>query len=259
MPSVDPDTVSGLALPSTLWANHHGQAVVEIGAWGETGVMAGYGPRTARVYLLDDHDVVRHGLRDLMAAAVDIQVVGDSGSAVTGVEDILGHEVDVALLDLQLQDGSGVAVARKLRAADAQIKVLLLTAASDDDALVATVLAGADGYLVKVAPTSDIVGAIRRLAAGRPVLDAQTIARGRGLVAQRRRTVRPPLSDLEDELLDQVLAGAGNAAIAERLGVGRDAMEEATTSIAQVIMFGGRPPQRPAVPRPGGGKHRRED
>jgi two-component system response regulator DevR len=222
--------------------------------------MAGYGARYVRVYLVDDHDLVRRGLRDLVAAARDIEVVGDSASAVTAAVDIVGRQVDVALLDLQLQDGSGVAVARRLRAAEPSIKVLLLTAASRDDALVATVLAGADGYLVKVAPTSDLVGAIRRLAAGRPVLDPPTVARGRTLVEERRRTIRPPLSDREVVLVDLVLAGASDAAIAGRLAETEESLAGAIEKLVDRIVFGGRAPSAmTGTPPPAVGKHRRED
>jgi two-component system response regulator DevR len=222
--------------------------------------MAGYGARDVRVYLLDDHDLVRRGMRDLVAAAPDIEVVGDSASAGTAALDIVRRQVDVALLDLQLQDGSGVAVARRLRAAEPSIKVLLLTAASPDDALVATVLAGADGYLLKVAPPSDIVGAIRRLATGRTVLDPAAVARGRALVEERRRTVRPPPSDREVVLVDLLVAGASDAAIAARLAATEESVAGAIERLVDRIVFGGRSSSAMTeTPPPAVGKHRRED
>ena len=221
--------------------------------------MSAYGARTVRVYLLDDHQIVRQGLRELVATARDIEVLGDSGSAVRAVAEIARLPVDIALLDLQLQDGSGIDVARAIRSADARIKVLLLTSASDDDALVASVLAGAEGYVVKVSRTFDIVGSIRRLGSGRRLLDAEALARGRILVEERRRTVVPPLTEDEERLLDEVLTGSADDLIAERLAVGRDVVAAAVSTVAQRITFGARTPIPEPWARPGAGKHRRSD
>jgi DNA-binding NarL/FixJ family response regulator len=125
---------------------------------------------------------------------------------------------------------------------------------------VATVLARADGYLVKVAPTSDFVGAIRRLAAGRPVLDPSTVARGQALVEERRRTVRPPLGDREIELLDLVLEGASDAAIAARMAETEESLAAAIERLIDRIVFGGRPTAATTEnPPPAVGKRRRED
>ncbi len=107
--------------------------------------MQGYVPRYHRVYLVDDHDIVRRGLHDLLTRARDLEVVGDSGSAREAVGEILRLEADVMLLDLQLPDGSGIEVCRAVRSVNPSVSGLLLTAAGDEVALAAAVLAGAAG------------------------------------------------------------------------------------------------------------------
>ena len=133
--------------------------------------MVSYVPRYLRVYLLDDHDLVRKGLADLLMPATDIDVVGDSASARDAVPAILDLEVDVMVLDLRLQDGTGVEVCRAVRSVDPSIVGLLLTSSDDDEALVAAMLAGAAGYAIKVARNSDIISAIRRVGAGKSMID----------------------------------------------------------------------------------------
>ena len=181
------------------------------------GHMPSYGATTVRVYLVDDHHIVRQGLRDLLAPAHDIEVVGDSALAGTAAEAILSLAVDVMVLDLQLQDGSGIEVCRRVRSVDPSVRGLLLTSAGDDDALVASVLAGAVGYVVKVAGTSDIAGAIRRVGAGRTLLDAAARGRARELVASRAGALSPPLTDLEADLLERVIGGATDRELTDRL------------------------------------------
>ena len=141
-----------------------------------------------RLYLLDDHDIVRQGLRDLLSGHRDLYIVGDSGSARRAVEAIPRLKPDVVVLDLQLQDGSGVSVCRAVRAAEPSIQVLLLTSAGDDEALVAAVLAGAAGYVIKLVRTNVIVDAVRRVGDGRSLLDAAAVDQvGRQLHTSWRR------------------------------------------------------------------------
>src|SRR3982751_6996539 len=124
-----------------------------------------------RVFLLDDHEVVRRGLADLLQAGGDIEVVGESGSAQEATRRIPSFRPDVAVLDARLPDGNGIDVCRDVRSADPSIKALILTSYQDDEALFNAIMAGASGYLLKQVRGTDLVDAIRTVAAGRSLLD----------------------------------------------------------------------------------------
>src|SRR6187431_2903870 len=124
-----------------------------------------------RVYLLDDHEVVRQGLRALLESAGDIEVVGESGSAVDAAARIPALRPDVAVLDARLPDGSGIEVCRTVRAVDPSIKGLILTSYDDDEALFAAIMAGASGYVLKQIRGADLVSAVRQVAAGNSLID----------------------------------------------------------------------------------------
>src|SRR5262245_19122335 len=123
--------------------------------------MERYVPRPLKVFIVDDHDIVRRGLEDLLGNKRDISVVGGSGSATESVRMIARSRPDVMMLDLHLRDGSGVTVCRQVRRFDPSIKGLLLTAAEDDEALASAVVAGAHGYLLKESRSSELVDALR--------------------------------------------------------------------------------------------------
>jgi two-component system, NarL family, response regulator DevR len=177
--------------------------------------MPGYVSSLVRVYLLDDHDIVRRGLRDLLAAARDIQVVGDSSSTRDAAQAILELETTVMVLDLQLQDGTGIEVCRDVRAVDPSVRGLLLTSYGEDEALTAALLAGASGYIVKSSRGADIIGAVRRLGEGRTMIEpALAEAAIRRLTSQ---VTGPALTDRERVLLDLVLQGRTNGEIADHL------------------------------------------
>src|ERR671927_1127441 len=124
-----------------------------------------------RVFLLDDHEVVRRGLADLLQAGGDIEVVGESGSAQEAARRIPALRPDVAVLDARLPDGNGIDVCRDVRAIDSSIKGLILTSYEDDEALFAAIMAGAAGYVLKQIRGTDLVDAVRRVAAGQSLLD----------------------------------------------------------------------------------------
>lgn len=178
--------------------------------------MPGYVSSLVKVFLLDDHDIVRRGLRDLLAAARDIQVVGDSSSSRDAAQAILDVGATVMVLDLQLQDGTGIEVCREVRAVDPSVRGLLLTSYGEDEALVAALLAGASGYIVKSSHGADIIGAVRRLGEGRAMIDP--VLAESGVRQLRSRFPSPPLSDREQELLAHVLDGLTDRGIAERMG-----------------------------------------
>jgi two-component system response regulator DevR len=175
--------------------------------------MQGYGSRFVRVFVLDDHDIVRRGLLDLLTKG-DITVVGDAGSAVQAPQRILELRPDVMVLDVQLPDGSGVQVCRDVRSVDPSISGVLLTSAGDQEALILSVLAGAAGALVKLAGTSDIVEAVRRVGAGRALLGRADVERVGHQLQARADILDPPLTPHQAETLQLVLAGHTDQEIA---------------------------------------------
>jgi DNA-binding NarL/FixJ family response regulator len=142
-----------------------------------------------RVFLLDDHEVVRRGVREMLEAEADITVVGEAESAETALARVPATRPNVALLDVQLPDGNGVDVCREIRSRDPAIACVMLTSFSDDDALFQAILAGASGYLLKQIRGTDIVDAVRRVAAGQSLLDPAVTSR----VLERLRN--PPEED----------------------------------------------------------------
>jgi two-component system response regulator DevR len=219
--------------------------------------MQGYVPRYHRVYLLDDHDLVRRGLHDLLTRATDIDVVGDSGSAQGAVAEILRLDADVMLLDLQLQDGTGIEVCRAVRSVKPSVTGLLLTAAGDDEALSAAVLAGAAGYLVKETRSSDIVGAIRNERPGTSQLDALGFQRGSGQLRSVMESLTPPVTEDERRILGHVLAGQTDSQIIEAW-LDDDRKREAdvvgfVARMTQALLGRGTP-----TTEPGTGRHRRD-
>ncbi len=137
-----------------------------------------------RVFLLDDHEVVRRGLVALLESNADITVVGESGLAQEATRIIPALRPDVAILDARLPDGSGVDVCRDVRSTDPSIKALMLTSYQDDEALFSSIMAGASGYLLKQVRGTDLVDAIRTVAAGGSLLDPAVTQR----VLERIRT-----------------------------------------------------------------------
>jgi DNA-binding NarL/FixJ family response regulator len=175
--------------------------------------------RRITVYLLDDHEVVRQGLRTLLESAGDIDVIGESGSAVEAISRIPALRPDVAVLDGRLPDGSGVEVCREVRSVDPTIQGLILTSYDDDDALFAAIMAGAAGYVLKEIKGLDLVSAVRQVAAGNSLIDPTLTAR----VLERVRhppTTAPELASLTDQelkLLALIAEGLTNRQIGERM------------------------------------------
>ena len=130
-------------------------------------------PSPIKVYLLDDHELVRRGLHDLLSAEPDIEIVGESGSAVSARAQIPALRPDVAVLDARLPDGSGIEVCRDVRAIDPTIRALILTSYDDEQALFAAILAGASGYVLKQITGSGLVDGVRTVAGGQSLLDPE--------------------------------------------------------------------------------------
>jgi len=172
-----------------------------------------------RVFLLDDHEVVRRGVRDLLESEGDVVVVGEASTAAEAMARVPAVRPDVAVLDVRLPDGDGVSVCRDLRSQFPDLACLMLTSFADDEALFDSILAGASGYVLKQVRGADILGAVRTVAAGGSLLDPGTTAR----VMQRLRdqaTATDPLAGLSEQerrVLELIGEGLTNRQIGERM------------------------------------------
>jgi DNA-binding NarL/FixJ family response regulator len=173
---------------------------------------------TTRVFLLDDHEIVRRGLRELFDAEDDIEVVGEAGTAEEAVGRIPATRPDVAVLDVRLPDGNGIEVCREIRSRHDEIACLMLTSFADDEAVYAAIMAGAAGYVLKQVKGTDLIDAVRRVARGESLLDPAVTARV--LDRLRRRTEDDELAGLTDQekrLLDLIAQGLTNRQIGEQM------------------------------------------
>jgi len=174
---------------------------------------------TIRVFLLDDHEVVRAGLKTFLESSGDIEVVGESALASEAAARIPALRTNVAILDARLPDGSGIEVCRIVRAVDPSIRALILTSYDDDEALFAAIMAGASGYILKEATGQDLIGAVHHVAAGHSLIDPVLTER----VLDRVRNgpeKAPELADLTEQelkLLELVAEGLTNRQIGERM------------------------------------------
>jgi two-component system response regulator DevR len=185
------------------------------------------------VFLLDDHELVRRGVKDLLEGDGDIVVVGEASSAAEAMARIPALRPQVAVLDVHLPDGDGVAVCRDIRSKLPATACLMLTSFSDDDALYAAILAGAAGYVLKQIKGSDLVNAVRTVAGGGSLLDARASARVmqrlRDDAADRERA--DPLAGLTDQerkILDLIGEGLTNRQIGERMFLAKLGLERRT-------------------------------
>ena len=175
--------------------------------------------REIRVFLLDDHEVVRRGVADLLGAEPDLVVVGEAATAAEALSRVSAARPDVAVLDVRLPDGDGVTVCRELRSRLRDLRCLMLTSFSDDDALFDAVMAGASGYVLKQIRGTDLVGAIRTVARGQSLLDPgvteRVLARMRSVADVAGPTAR--LSEQERTVLELIGQGLTNREIGERM------------------------------------------
>jgi DNA-binding NarL/FixJ family response regulator len=130
-----------------------------------------------RVFLVDDHEVVRHGVRSLIDASGDLEVVGEADSVETGLARVLAVQPDVAILDVRLPDGNGVELCREIRSRMPEVKCLMLTSYSDDEALFEAIIAGASGYVLKQVRGTELLAAVRRIASGEHLRDPAVTGR----------------------------------------------------------------------------------
>jgi DNA-binding NarL/FixJ family response regulator len=172
-----------------------------------------------RVFLLDDHEVVRRGVRELLEAEPDIIVVGEAGTAASALARIPALRPDVAVLDVRLPDGDGITVCRDIRSKMPEVACLMLTSFGDDQAIFDAIMAGAAGYVLKQIRGTDLVGAVRTVASGESMLDPE--AASRVMKHMRDQAARSdPLAGLtgqERRILELIGEGLTNRQIGERM------------------------------------------
>ena len=182
---------------------------------------------------MDDHEVVRRGLRDLIESEPDMVVVGEASSEDEALRRIPAVSPDVAVLDVRLQDGDGISACREIRSRHPEVLCLMLTSFADDEALFQSIMAGASGYVLKQIRSADLVESIRKVAAGQQLLDPLVTAK----VLERLR--RPPeedeliarLSPQERHVLALLAEGLTNRQIAERLYLAEKTVKNYVTSV----------------------------
>ncbi|MEU9267868.1 response regulator transcription factor [Streptomyces sp. NPDC048251] len=186
------------------------------------------------VFLLDDHEVVRRGVREMLSVESDIEVVGEAGTAADALVRIPATRPDVAVLDVRLPDGSGVEVCREIRSRDDSVKCLMLTSYADDEALFDAIMAGASGYVLKAIRGEELLTAVRDVAAGKSLLDPVATAR----VLQRLREGAPKaddrlahLTDQERRILDLIGEGLTNRQIGTELHLAEKTIKNYVSSL----------------------------
>jgi DNA-binding NarL/FixJ family response regulator len=190
-----------------------------------------------RVFLVDDHEIVRRGLADLFGGHPEFELAGEAATAEEAVQRIPATRADVALVDLRLPDGNGVEVCRDVRSRHPEIACLILTSYTDDEALFDAIMAGAAGYLLKQIKGPDLLDAVRRVAAGQSLLDPAVTAR----VLERLRapaTEDPRLAKLTDQerkILDLVAEGLTNRQIAERIFLAEKTVKNYVSNMLQKL------------------------
>ncbi|MFN2544869.1 MAG: response regulator [Actinomycetota bacterium] len=182
------------------------------------------------LFVVDDHEMVRRGLRDLAAEEPDIEVVGEWPRAQGAVEEIDRVQPDLALLDLRLPDGDGVELCREIRSRIPSVRCLMFTAHADDEALLRSIMAGAGGYLLKQGSSDDLVEGIRTIAAGGSLIDPAAAESMVGALLQSPETGQP-LSAQQERVLELIVEGLTNREIAERLGLAEKTVKNYVSAV----------------------------
>jgi len=188
------------------------------------------------VFLVDDHEVVRRGVRELLSVEPDIEVTGEAGTAAEAVARISAVRPDVAVLDVRLPDGSGVEVCREIRSLDEHVRCLMLTSFADDEALFDAIMAGASGYVLKAIRSHDLLAAVRDVAAGNSLLDpvatTRVLERLRdGAQDGRGDALLDRLTEQERRILDLIGEGLTNRAIGDRLHLAEKTIKNYVSSV----------------------------
>jgi len=176
-------------------------------------------PLSVRIFLLDDHEVVRQGIAELLEGVEGFEIVGEAGTAAEAVPRILAARPDVAVLDMRLPDGSGIDVCREVRSVLPDTHCLILTSYDDQDAVLASVMAGASGYVRKEVRAAALIDAIRQAAMGRSLIDPALIVKVMQSAQQipESNDQLASLTEREREVLDLIAEGLTNRQIGERM------------------------------------------
>jgi two-component system response regulator DevR len=188
-----------------------------------------------RVVLVDDHEVVRNGIKSLLAETPDVSVVGEAGTVKDAIERAVWARPDVVIMDVRLPDGSGISATREIRARLPNTQVLMLTTFSDDEALFASIMAGAAGYVLKQIKGADLVRAIQTVGRGESLLDPAVtkglldrLRRGKHLLKDERLA---RLSAQEERILELIAEGKTNGEIGDKLHLAEKTVKNYVTSI----------------------------
>ncbi len=174
---------------------------------------------TIRIFLVDDHEIVRRGIADLIEDEPDLHVVGEAASVSEAMARVPKIQVDVAVLDVRMPDGNGVELCRDLRSVVPDLNCLMLTSYADDEALFDAIMAGASGFVLKQVLGNDLINAVRTVGTGGSLLDPRTTAALLGRIRRRREESDPlsTLSEQERAVLDLIGEGLTNRQISERM------------------------------------------
>jgi two-component system, NarL family, response regulator DevR len=188
-----------------------------------------------RVVLVDDHEVVRNGIKSLLEETPDVTVVGEAGTVKDAIARVEWARPDVVIMDVRLSDGSGIEATREIRARLPKTQVLMLTTFADDEALFASIMAGAAGYVLKQIKGADLVRAVQTVGRGESLLDPAVtkavldrLRKGKHLLMDERLA---RLSGQEDRILELIAAGKTNREIGEKLHLAEKTVKNYVTSI----------------------------
>ena len=197
---------------------------------------------TIRVYLLDDHELVRQGIRRVLESSDQIEVVGEADTIAEGTAEIAVLQPHVAVLDVRLPDGSGIEACRTIRSVDPTVKALMLTSYDDDEALLAAIMAGAAGYVLKEIRGTDLVDAVLRVASGQSLIDPAVTTRLLDRVRSRNATNSElaALTPQETRLLGYIAEGLTNREIAERMSLAEKTVKNYVSSVLAKLGVGRR-------------------
>ena len=190
--------------------------------------------RMATVFLVDDHEIVRRGVRELLESTDDISVIGEAGTVVDALFLIPQNLPDILVLDVRLPDGSGIEVCREIRSEHPEVRCLMLTAFEEDDALLNAVLAGADGFVLKKIQGNELVEAVRAIAGGRSLLDATNLDSARGRLRSRGDNADARLQYLtpqELRILECLADGLTNRQIADKMFLAEKTVKNYVSSL----------------------------
>jgi DNA-binding NarL/FixJ family response regulator len=194
---------------------------------------------TLKVMLVDDHEIVRQGLRALIEAEEDIEVVAEADSGTKAVEVALSYKPRVVVMDVRMPEGGGVEACRDIRAADPDIQIIMLTSFSDDEALFNSIMAGAAGFVLKQIRGRDLVDAIRTVGAGQSLLDPGVTKRVLERLRKSTFDDKDPklarLSPQEERILDMIGEGLTNREIAERINLSDKTVKNYVSTILQKL------------------------